>query len=147
METLSHTMIGRIIQVMNPDLVNEIVEQYTPLSKDPAMVALAYKTVKIHFPDMDDLDQKLMFIGIVYIIFIPGSFLPPRVCQGQRTVQAQAKLPKGIRNEIARCVGMKYPEEVNRLKHYIEPWTKNPRYRAKMKLVTDAMGLTKSKES
>jgi hypothetical protein len=141
METLSHVMIGRIISVMDPEMVQELVKDYAPLSRDKSMVTEIYEAVNALFPEMKEQERTEMFIAVVYRVFVPVSFLPAREIPGEDR-RAQQKLPTGIRGIIAKCLDFKHQEEVNRLKHYVEPFIKNARYRAKMKLVTDAVGLT-----
>lgn len=142
MDSLSHRSIGRILSVINPELVASLVEQYTPLSKDLSIIPMIYHRVEKHFPEMEAFDRKLLFIACVYRIVIPASFLPALDRPDERCSQAVNKLPPGFRNEVARCAGITHSPDVNRLKGYIDPFMKNPRYRTKVKVITDAVGLT-----
>ena len=138
-------MIGRIISVTDPEMVQELIKDYAPLSMDRTIVPKIYKAVNSLFPEMEEHERMELFIAVVYRVFVPVSFLPAMEIPGEDR-RAQQKLPTGIRGMIAECVGFKHQEEVNRLKHYAEPFIKNARYRAKMKLVTDAVGLTQSRD-
>lgn len=142
MESLSHQMIGRIISVLDPKMVQQVISEYAPLSRDINIVPKVYETVQRLFPEMDEYNRMLMFINMVYRIFIPQSFLPPKHKTNRGHHSAQGKLPTGVRSVIRGCLSLSHDELVNHHKHQAEPFTKNPRYRAKMHLVLEELGLT-----
>ncbi|WP_285011272.1 hypothetical protein [Pedobacter faecalis] len=62
-----------------------------------------------------------MLIGAVYQLYQPLSFLSAFEIQGHDR-KAVGKLPPGVRDQVALCLNLHHPEEVNRLKSFIEPW-------------------------
>jgi len=141
---LTHGKIGRIIQALHPEMVREILNDYTPLTADQALIPDLYHAMNGIFPDLQDFDKKVLFIAIVYRCFAPQSFLPPFKEENGKDRIAVGKLPAGVRDKISQCLGFRNSEMSNHYKTFGEAHIKNPRYRAKIKQVTDYLGLTQA---
>jgi len=140
MERLSHKMIGRIIEALDPVMVEGIINEYSPLSENIQIVPKIHERVISLFPDLEEYDRVILFVALVYRIYIPASFLSKSTHSTR--AHSRQKLPAGIRDLAASCIGYRNSEMVNYFKDHADPFVKNPRFRAKMRIVTDALGLT-----
>ncbi|MDQ1139457.1 hypothetical protein [Pedobacter agri] len=111
----SQEIIGRVYSQSNPEEARTIVSQFRRTLKDPALVQKVFDYVEQHFSD-EDLDvRKLIFIGSVYQLYQPLSFL-----RRKDDDKASGKLPVGVRDEMQRCLQVNNPETINALKVYVE---------------------------
>jgi hypothetical protein len=139
---ISQYKLGRIIQALHPEMVKEILNDFTPLTDDLAIIPEMYHAMNGIFPDLEDFDRKVLFIALVYRSFAPQTFLPPILREDGKDRLPIGKLPAGVRDKIAQQLGFVNSEMANHYKAYAEAHVKNSRYRAKMKQVTDYLGLT-----
>jgi hypothetical protein len=115
----SQEIIGRVYSQSNPEEARTIVSQFRRTLKDPGLVKKVFEYVESNFTD-DDLEiRKLIFIGSVYQLYQPLSFL-----RRKDDDKASGKLPVGVRDEMQKCLQVNNPETINSLKYYCEPFLK-----------------------
>ncbi|WP_443945577.1 hypothetical protein ACJVDH_00265 [Pedobacter sp. AW1-32] len=115
----SQEIIGRVFSQSNPDEARTIVTQFRRTLKDPALVQKVFEYVEANFSQETKDIRKLIFIGSVYQLYQPLSFL-----RRKDDDKASGKLPVGVRDEMQRCLQVNNPETINALKVYAEPFLK-----------------------
>ena len=115
----SQEIIGRVFSQSNPEEARTIVSQFRRTLKDPALVQKVFDYVEQHFGEETEDVRKLIFIGSVYQLYQPLSFL-----RRKDDDKASGKLPVGVRDEMQRCLKVNNPETINALKYYCEPQLK-----------------------
>lgn len=112
-------LIGRVFSQSNPEMARTIVSQFRNTLKDPKHVSSIWDNVQEAFAEEDEHNRKLIFIGVIYQLYQPLSFL-----RRKEDGKASGKLPLGVRDEMQRCLQVNNPETVNALKIYVEPFLK-----------------------
>jgi len=114
----------RFLRYKDFHLYQQLVRMASPMldKKHIDKVNLIYKnTCDLHRATEDSYTLGLIFIGATYSVFCPASKIPATKQDG-KDATAAAKLPVGVRDIMAGLLGLKHPEEVNRLKKYTESW-------------------------
>jgi len=112
-------LLGRVTMQSDPEKARLIISQFRNTLKDPRYVQDIFNQVNEGFPDEDLDTRKLLFIGVVYQLYQPLSYL-----RRKEDGKASGKLPVGVRDEMQRCLQVNNPETINALKIYCEPWLK-----------------------
>ena len=115
---------ARILRYTDPGRYEEFVRKASPMlnAKHVGRVKQIYdNTVAIYGSTHPTQEVNDIFIGATYSVFCPVSFIPAHKTDG-KDATAVGKLPVGVRDIMAECIGLKHAEEVNRLKSYISSW-------------------------
>lgn len=112
-------LVGRVFAQTNPEEARVIVSQFRKTLKDPELVQKIFEFVEHNFSEETKDIRKLIFIGSVYQLYQPLSFL-----RRKEDDKASGKLPIGVRDEMQRCLQVNNPETINALKYYCEPFLK-----------------------
>jgi hypothetical protein len=115
---------ARILRYTDPGRYEEFVRKASPMlnAKHVGRVKQIYdNTVSLYASTLPKQEVNDIFIGATYSVFCPVSFIPAHKTDG-KDATAVGKLPVGVRDIMAECIGLKHAEEVNRLKSYISSW-------------------------
>lgn len=112
-------IIGRVLLQSDYSAAQSILSNFRPLLKKPLYVERIFNAVQNEFPDDTPENRKLIFIATVYQAYQPLSFL-----ENKSDKRAAGKLPTGVRDEIARCLGFVNSEMANHFKAQAEPFMK-----------------------
>ena len=112
-------IIGRVLMQSDYLAAENILSKFKPMLKKPHYVEQIFHTVQQSFPEETMENRRLIFIGVVYQVYQPLSFL-----ENKSDNRVAGKLPPGIRDEMARCLEFVNPEMCNHFKSQIEPWLK-----------------------
>ncbi len=118
--------ISRILRYVDPEHYEQYKRMSTPMldRKHVGKVRLIFdNTIEIFGESEQKQSLVDIFIAATYQIFCPVSFIPATKKEGKDAVAA-GKLPPGVRDLMAECLGIKHPEEINRLKKYVSSWMK-----------------------
>ena len=138
---------ARILRYTDPGRYEEFVRKASPMlnAKHTSKVRMIYdNTVAIYGSTHGTQEVNDIFIGATYSVFCPVSFIPAHKTDG-KDATAVGKLPVGVRDIMAQLMGLKHPEEINRLKGYIESWLRpfytgsKPPFKSKVDAVVDTM--------
>jgi len=108
-------IIGRVISYTDPERADEIVKKYRKMLKKPKYVEKIYEEVYEMYSEETMEDKRQIFIATIYQIYQPLSYL-----ENKEDGKAAGKLPPGIRDEMARCLGFVNPEMCNHYKTFTE---------------------------
>lgn len=112
-------ILGRVTMQSDPEKARLVISQFRNTLKDPRHVEQIFVQVQDAFSDETEDNRKLLFIGIVYQLYQPLSYL-----RRKEDGKASGKLPIGVRDEMQRCLQVNNPETINALKIYVEPFLK-----------------------
>lgn len=115
------SILGRIMLSTEYAKASELLKQFRPMLRSPQYVSNIYQAVQEVYATEDNETRRQIFISSVYQLYQPLSFLPALKEEG-KDAQAAGKLPAGVRDAIAACLGLNHPEEVNRFLQYASPW-------------------------
>ena len=118
------SIVGRVVMHSDYSTAQNILRQFTPMLKKAKFVEQIYAAVQSEFSEESYENRRLIFIATVYQVYQPLSFLPTSKRDDQKTKQAAGKLPAGVRDEIARCLGFNNPEMSSHYKQFCEPQMK-----------------------
>ena len=112
-------IVGRVLFQSDYNTAENILSQFRPMLKKPHFVEQIFNAVQEQFAEETPENRRLIFIGVTYQIYQPLSFL-----ENKQDKRAAGKLPAGVRDEIARCLGFVNSEMANHYKAQVEPWLK-----------------------
>lgn len=96
-----------------------ILTEYRPVLRRTHYVQDIFNVVEDEFSNESSENRRLIFIATVYQLYQPLSFL-----EDKSDRRAKGKLPSGVRDEMARCLGFINSEMINHHKAYVEPYMK-----------------------
>jgi hypothetical protein len=109
-------ILGRVYLQTEYERSQAILAKFRRMAKDPKYVEHLYNDVQTYYADESPEERRDTFIGLTYRIYQPLSFL-----QRKEDGKAAGKLPPGVRDEMARCLGFVSSEMINHHKAFIEP--------------------------
>lgn len=104
-------IIGRVLLQTDHSTADAILSQFRPMLRKTKFVEKIYNEVQNVFINETFENRRLIFIATIYQVYQPLSFLD----------EAAGKLPAGVRDEMARCLGFNNPEMCNHYKQFVEP--------------------------
>jgi hypothetical protein len=112
-------IIGRVTMQTDYEKSSAILDKYRSMAKKPKYVEHLYRDVQSIYADESSENRKLIFIAVCYQVYQPLCFLHKK-----EDGKASGKLPTGVRDEMAKCLGFASSEMINHHKTQCSSWMK-----------------------
>jgi hypothetical protein len=120
-------LLGRVLKIMYPEIAADLLTKIKPLSSDLTLLPKILEGIDLIYEDLEMPDKKILFVAVAHKMYSPACLFDKYV----------AKLPTGLRDEMAQCLGYVNSEMINFNKSFVYPHLKNPRYLNKMQRIID----------
>ena len=124
---MQYNSIGRIANILDHNLIQNIRRNYTPMLTDYALIPAIHARVTEQFPDLDKTDTFILASACVYRMYSPASLLAARC----------SNAPAGMRKALAETFGYKNGTNINYFQNIARAHVKNPRYVNKIESIME----------